>query len=337
MLATLRSLEMNLSNLTFFCDYLTTSFLPPIRSYFECIDMRRPIHPRLATRPLQRNAAGFDMKGENITFHYPHQPNTGEDVKYSTTGSQSKPALQEMSFHFEAGKMHALVGDNGCGKTTLVQLMSQLYTNFSGRITLNGHNIKDYDINEIRSHVSVMFQDIAKLQRFSVFENIGIGDVNALAMNQGAIETVAAEHKVTDFISLNTVIGDLHQVHRDPGEKWQAELSGGQWQKIALARTFLKGHDADLIILDEPTSALDVHAEHEFFQQLKTLRKGKTTIFITHKYVTTATADCIHFMKKGKIVERGNHAELMASNGEYASRYTLQTQGYTETGVGESV
>ena len=99
----------------------------------------------------------------------------------------------------------------------------------------------------------------------------------------------------------------------------------------------MKGPIMSGLTFDEPTSALDVHAEHEFFQQLKTLRKGKTTIFITHKYVTTATADCIHFMKKGKIVERGNHAELMASNGEYARRYTLQTQGYTETGVGESV
>ena len=299
--------------------------------------MRRSHVPRIAARPVQRSPAGFDLRGENITFHYPHQPDTEEDVKYTTTASQSKPALDNMSFHFEAGKMHALVGDNGCGKTTLVQLMSQLYTNFSGNLILNGHNIKEYDLNEVRSQVSVMFQDIAKLKLFSVFENIGIGDVNALAMNHGAIQAAAAEHNVTDFISLNTIIGDLHQMHKDPGEKWQAELSGGQWQKIALARTFLKGEDADLIILDEPTSALDVHAEHQFFQQLKTLRKGKTTIFITHKYVTTATADCIHFMKKGKIVERGNHTELMASNGEYARRYTLQTQGYTESGVADAV
>jgi ATP-binding cassette subfamily B protein len=106
-------------------------------------------------------------------------------------------------------------------------------------------------------------------------------------------------------------------------------LSGRHWQKIALARTFIRAKEADLVILDESTSALGAEAEHRFFQQLKSLRKDKTTIFITHKYVMTATADCIHFMQGGKIVERGTHSELIAYKGEYARRYTLQTQGYT--------
>jgi ABC-type multidrug transport system fused ATPase/permease subunit len=178
-----------------------------------------------------------------------------------------------------------------------------------------------------------MFQDIAKLFHFSVLENIGLGDTSLLSTDPAKIEAVAKQHHVTNFISLDTVIGDLYQVHKDPDEKWQTELSGGQWQKIALARTFIKAQDADLIILDEPTSALDAEAEYQFFQQLRTLRKDKTTIFITHKYVTTATADCIHFMKGGRIVERGSHAELMASQGEYAKRYRFQTQGYNESRI----
>ena len=92
----------------------------------------------------------------------------------------------------------------------------------------------------------------------------------------------------------------------------------------------MRAKEADVFVLDEPTSALDAEAEFQFFQQLNKLRKGKTTIFITHKYVTTTTADCIHFMSGGRIVEKGNHAELMAIQGEYARRYTIQTQGYTD-------
>jgi ATP-binding cassette subfamily B protein len=287
------------------------------------------------SRTLRRQKAGFDLRGVNLTFSYPHQPETANEKKPKPEPSPTpgKCVVENLSFHFEAGKVHALVGDNGSGKSTLVQLISQLYDSYSGTIYLNDYDIKEYRLSEIRSHMSVMFQDIAKLFRFSVLENIGIGDASLLSTNHSKIEAVAKEHHVTEFISLDTVIGDLYQVHKDPEEKWQAELSGGQWQKIALARTFIKAKDADLIILDEPTSALDAEAEYQFFQQLTKLRKDKTTIFITHKYVTTATADCIHFMKGGRIVERGSHAELMASEGEYARRYRFQTQGYTESSI----
>jgi len=300
-------------------------YQPKLESYFKCID-KQQVSNTSDCANLERLESGFDLKGEDITFSYPRQSDNQQEKPTTPT----KPALQNLSFHFETGKMHALVGDNGCGKTTLVQLISQLYTTYSGTIILNGNDIKKYNVKELRNRMSVMFQDIAKPPFFSVAENIGIGDISAIS----DLETIAAaakEHNVSDFISLDTIIGDLYQQHKDPDEKWQADLSGGQWQKIALARTFMKGKEADLVILDEPTSALDVEAEHQFFQQLKSLREDKTTIFITHKYVTTATADCIHFMQGGKIVEKGTHSELMANKGEYARRYTLQTQGYTNT------
>lgn len=293
-----------------------------IGTYFKCVDMRRPPTRSPDLRPLQRKSHGFDIKGYGITFQYPQSIDHGQN-------KPAKRALDNLDFHFEAGKTHALVGDNGSGKTTLVQLISQLYNLYSGQLSLNGYDIKQYDVDEVRSHMSVMFQEVAKLRGFSVSENIGIGEVAAMD-NLALVTEMARQHHITDFISVDTVIGDLSQTDRDADEKWQGNLSGGQWQRIALARTFMRAKDADLIILDEPTSALDVDAEYQFFQQLKKSRRGKTTIFITHKYVTTATADCIHFMQGGRIVERGTHAELMSGKGEYARRYILQTRGFAE-------
>jgi ATP-binding cassette, subfamily B, bacterial len=289
--------------------------------------MHRPKPSKLkGLRELERQGGGYDIIGDNITFSY-SQRDEGGKVDLDTF-SKTKTVLNDLSFHFECGKLHAIVGDNGSGKTTLIHVLTQLYEDYIGVITVNGHDIKSYNIDDVRQNMTVMFQDVAKLINFSVLENIGMGDISLLTANPKAIEAVAAESKITDFIGLDTIIGDLYEQNKDPDEKWQEDLSGGQWQKIALARVFLRAKDADLMILDEPTSALDVDAECQFFQQLKCLRRGKTTIFITHKYTTTWTADCIHFMQGGRIVERGTHEELLAMKGEYARRYTLQTQGY---------
>jgi len=330
MMSIFETLQRKLINLRQYGQYVIDYNMPFVVTYFKCLDMERPPPSNAATVPLERNDLGFDLVGRDITFRYPHQQDKSH--KSDKPNAPSIAALNNLSFHFEAGKIHALVGDNGCGKTTLVQLISQLYTEYDGHLLVNGHDIKDYNINEIRSHISIMFQEVVKLNRFTVRENIGIGNHATLTdTTDPLIERTANDHGVTDFISLDTVIGDLFKRNKDPDEKWQAEISGGQWQKIALARTFLTSKEADLIILDEPTSALDVDAEFQFFQQLKKTRRDKTTIFITHKYVTTATADCIHFMARGKIVERGTHAELMAAKGEYARRYNLQTQGFAES------
>jgi len=321
MLAVISGLKINLTLIAFHGESLLQTSIPQIQAFFRCVDMHSQSVTSPST-PLEQLKAGFEVKGEDVTFHYPHQSDQKEKPV------TPKNALQNLSFHFEAGKMHALVGDNGCGKSTLVQLISQLYTNYAGKISINGLDVRKCSLTELRSRMSVMFQDVAKLRLLSVAENIGIGDLSTMS-NPDLIEAAAQTHNISDFISVDTIIGDLYQQHKDPDEKWQVDLSGGQWQKVALARTFMKAKEADLMILDEPTSALDVGAEHQFFQQLKSTRKDKTTIFITHKYVTTATADCIHFMHEGKIVERGTHSELMANKGEYARRYTLQTQGYT--------
>ena len=146
---------------------------------------------------------------------------------------------------------------------------------------------------------------------------------------QKKAELLAAENGVTNFVSLDTVLTDLSSSAKDPHETWRSDLSGGQWQKIGLARAFMKD-DAGLLILDEPTSALDVEAEHEFFKQIRQRRRGKTTIFITHKFNTTKSADCILFIKHGKVWESGSHTELLELDGEYARLYKLQTEGYNQ-------
>src|SRR5271170_592374 len=149
--------------------------LPQVQDYFKCLDL--PQLPDTSCHgTLERLATGFDVRGKDITFCYPNQSDQGE--------KKSAPphlALQNLTFHFETGKMHALVGDNGCGKTTLVQLISQLYPTYSGTMTINGKDIKTYNIKEIRKHMSVMFQDIAKAPLLSVAENIGIGDISAIS------------------------------------------------------------------------------------------------------------------------------------------------------------
>lgn len=320
------SIKANLVYLETTLQYFFDFWIFKLQSYFKCIDMAKRAN-HAGSRELEPKEEGFDLKGENISFTYPGRRNTGTPKDVDKT-SELNSALRDLCFHFEAGKMHVIVGDNGSGKTTLVHLISLLYDNYTGTIEVNGHDVKEYDPSKIRSHMSVMFQETARLFNFSVRENIGIGDIDALENDPDAIDKIAAEHKVDEFIKLDTVIGNLLNQHKDPDETWQQEVSGGQWQKIAVARTFMRAKTADLVILDEPTAALDVDAEVQFFQRLRESRKGKTTIFITHKYITTITADCIHFMQGGKITERGNHAQLMADQGEYARRFMLQTQGY---------
>ena len=333
MLSILRSLRTNIIHLDISVHHFKEYCLPSVQSYFRCIDMQaRPA--LLDSRILERQTNGFDLSGDGITFRYPKRETIPLAIPVDMSEDPQKPALDNLTFHFDAGKIHAIVGDNGSGKSTLVYLLSQLYKDYTGIIKLNGHDIKEFNPDEIRSHVSIMFQEVAKLVNFSVRENIGIGEISILEENSKIIDAIAAEFKVTDFINLDVVIGNLEKKNKDPDEKWQNELSGGQWQKIALARAFMRAKTADLLIFDEPTSSLDIPSEMLFFQHLRESRKNKTTIFITHKYVTTPTADVIHFIQDGRIVERGSHSELMASQGEYARRYLAQTQGYLESKEG---
>jgi len=270
------------------------------------------------------------MKLENNTVeasesaHFPTPLNKGivfKNVSFKYPNS-TRNALSDINLNIKQGTVVALVGDNGAGKSTLVKLICNLYKVNQGTICFDGIDINNIIDKEIKSNVSVLFQDYV-LYHLTVKENIGFGNVE----NIGDIENIkqAAQKASIDklIVSLrdeyNTVLGKLF----DNSE----ELSIGEWQKIAMARAFFK--DAPVIILDEPTSALDPKAEADVFNKFKEITKGKTSVIVSHRFSTVKMADYIYVMEKEKIVEEGTHDSLMALNGKYASMFKIQADNYT--------
>jgi ABC-type multidrug transport system fused ATPase/permease subunit len=309
-----------------------------IHQYFELVELGQKaekesaLHRAKATfkdpGTLWEGNAGVEIELRDVSFAYPTRSPSGLDNDYPNISpvAELQFALKNFSFKFERGKIYSVVGQNGAGKTTLVQLLSLLYTPTSGSIAINGSNVLDYDPKAIRACMSVLFQDFTHYDFLSARESIEIGNLYSPTKHTKA-ESLASETGVSDFVSPDTVLQSLASKSRDTDETWQSDLSGGQWQKIGLARSFMRD-DAGILILDEPTSALDVEAEHSFFKQILLRRKGKTTIFITHKFNTTKSADCIVYIKDGRVWEWGSHEELLRLNGEYARLYRIQGEGY---------
>ena len=243
---------------------------------------------------------------ENVGFKYP-----GTEVW----------AIRGVSFQLHPSEKLALVGENGAGKTTLVKLLSRMYEPTEGIIFLEGKNLIEYDLHDLRKHIGVIFQDFVKFH-FNVQENIAIGNIEALddmkQIEQAARQSLAEE-----------VIRELPQKYRQMlGTRFAegVDLSGGQWQKIALARAYMR--DAHLLILDEPTAALDARAEFEAFQRFTQLTEGKMAVLISHRFSTVRMADRILVLKQGKLEEIGTHEALLQKNGLYAELFHLQAKGY---------
>jgi ATP-binding cassette subfamily B protein len=238
--------------------------------------------------------------------------------KYSNS---DKWANKNLNFDLKVGEKLALVGENGSGKTTLVKLLARLYDPDEGRILLDGVDLKDYNLVELREHIGVIFQDFQKFN-FTAGDNIAVGDISS---REELSELERAAHQSL----ADTVIERLPLKFDQPlGRKFAKgiELSGGEWQKIALARAYLR--QADVLILDEPTAALDARAEYEVFRRFAELTKGKTAILISHRFSTVRMADRILVLNNGKMLEIGTHEELLAKNGRYAELFYLQAEGY---------
>ncbi|MEZ4328301.1 MAG: ABC transporter ATP-binding protein [Polyangiales bacterium] len=243
-----------------------------------------------------------------------------EDVGFRYPGAE-RWAVRHLSFELPAGQVLALVGENGAGKTTIVKLLARLYEPSEGRITLDSHDLREYDLDELRAHIGVIFQDFVRYH-LSAGENIAVGRIDALE-DQARIER-AAEQSLADEVIAKLPRGYAQVI----GKRFKTgvELSGGEWQKVAIGRAYMR--DADVLILDEPTAALDARAEYEVFQRFKQLSANTTAVIISHRFSTVRMADRILVLSGGQVEEEGSHDALLARGGRYAELFELQAAGY---------
>ncbi|MDR5760587.1 ABC transporter ATP-binding protein [Caballeronia sp. LZ035] len=250
---------------------------------------------------------GAGLKFDRVSFAYP---------------GVERPALTDISFELKHGQTLALVGENGSGKTTLIKLLTRLYTPSSGRILLDGTDLREWDEYALRRRIGVIFQDFIRYQ-FKAGENLGVGDIEAFS-DKTRWSEAARKGMAAAFIE------QMENGYETQLGRWFAggrELSGGQWQKIALSRAYMR-ESADILILDEPTAALDPEAEAGVFAQFQAQSGQRMSILISHRFSSVRGADQIVVLDEGRILERGSHAQLLARNGRYAHLFDLQARGY---------
>src|ERR1700738_2892934 len=246
---------------------------------------------------------------------------TFDHVSFAYPGASEK-ALTDLSFTVSAGETIAIVGRNGAGKTTLFKLICRLYDPTDGRILIDGIDIRDLDPAQLRAQIGGMFQDYVTYQATAA-ENIGLGSLDA-PPDREAIRSASRQ------AGSDQLIAGLPQGYDTALGKWfdaGVNLSGGEWQKVALARAFMR--DARILLLDEPTSALDAQAEYDLFERLRSLTRGRTAVYISHRFSTVRRADRIVFLEHGRLVDEGTHEQWMRLNGRYARLFRLQASAYT--------
>ncbi|MEK4197961.1 ABC transporter ATP-binding protein [Cytobacillus sp. FSL K6-0265] len=255
---------------------------------------------------LVENCSNSTLEFKNVFFKYP---------------GNTDYTLKDLNFIIEKGESIALVGENGCGKSTIIKLITRLYTPTKGDILYNGISISEIPIKSWSDMLGAVFQDYIPYE-FPVWENIGFGDLSKIN-NIKLIENAANNSGAHSFIE------KLPKGYETQLGKWfddGIQLSGGQWQRIAIARAYMK--EAQIFLLDEPAAALDPLSEMDVFNKLRELSKGKISIFITHRYSTVRHANKIIFIDGGEIKECGTHAELIELQGSYSKLYNTQIQNY---------
>ena len=274
---------------------------------FEFLDITPTLKSPAAPSPLP-DGLGSGLRFEGVGFHYP---------------GTEKQVLRGIDLHLPEGAIVALVGANGSGKTSLIKLLCRLYDPSEGRITLDGVDVRNFQIEDYRRIHSVIFQDYARYAT-TARENIRLGDVR-LPQDTPRVEESSIKSGADQFIK-TLPSGYETRLTRmfDQGE----EISQGQWQKVALARAFVP--DSRIIVLDEPTSALDPTAEYELFKNFRAIIGDRTALVISHRLSTIRQADFIYVLDQGAISESGTHDELIHREGAYAQLFERQAQFYRD-------
>ena len=248
---------------------------------------------------------------------------TFDRVAFSYPGSE-RPVLEDVSFSIPVHGTTAIVGVNGAGKTTLVKLLTRLYEPTSGAIRVDGRDARDIGLEEWRRLLSVTFQEFARYE-VSILDNVAYGAVEHRDDRDGVLAAIRSVGLHESLGSLGTSLDTPLAQHIAGG----TDLSGGQWQRVALARTlFAHAHGAELLILDEPTASLDAHAEARFFTELTRLAPDATVVLVSHRFSTVRQADHIVVLADGRVAEQGSHDDLLASEGLYAHLFHTQARRY---------
>jgi len=272
---------------------------------FEFLDFQPQIVDPPDPTPLPKPMRS-GMEFQHVDFRYP---------------GSARQALTDVSLKLQPGEVIALVGENGSGKTTLTKLLCRLYDPSAGQISIDGVDLRDFSVRDLRSQISVIFQDYAKYH-MTARENIWLGNIDRDPSDR-AIERAARRSGADEVIrTLPDGYDNLLGKRFEGGE----ELSIGQWQKVSIARAFLR--QSQIVVLDEPTSALDPKAEYEVFRKFRELLEDQAAVLVTHRLSTVKMADCIYVLEGGRIVESGPHDALIARDGLYAQLFETQAQNY---------
>ncbi len=275
------------------------------------LDTEREMHGHEGDQaPPTKVRSGIRL--DRVSYHYPHA---------------SVPAVDAVSLDIPAGTVLAVVGENGSGKTTLVNVITGLIPATEGAVLVDGRDTREFRVSDWRTGLAGAFQDHMRFE-FTVGDAIGVGDLPART-DTDRIRKAAQDG------SAESVVATLPQeLETQLGSSWPngVDLSGGQWQRIAIARGMMRS-DPIVRILDEPTAALDAATEHQLFDRYAAAARagrqsGTITILVTHRFSTVAAADLVVVLDRGRLIEHGTHAELLARRGRYAELYELQAAGY---------
>jgi ATP-binding cassette subfamily B protein len=293
-----------------------------MQDLFDFFKMQPDMVSRTNARPVP--APLRELVFENVGFQYP--------------GSESW-AVRHVNLHIGRSERVALVGENGAGKTTLMKLLARLYDPTEGHILLDGVDLREYDLASVRRNIGIIFQDFVHYD-LRLDENIGVGEISKvreyldrLLESSGDSTANLSSDPAIVAAAEKSQAGQLAQrlpsgYRQMLGRRFEGgiDLSGGEWQKIALARAYIRA--AQMIILDEPTAALDARAEYETFKRFAELVSGQMVVLISHRFSTVRMADRIVVLQNGEVLEEGTHDQLLARNGLYAELFELQAEGY---------